>query len=111
MDHVVGFKLGHPDSTGADILDLRDLLRGEHAASGGEALSHFIQIETVGSDTQLHISTRGYFDGPASKPQWNDPTIVLDGVDLRGGLGLAPSASSADVINKLIVQGQLYVDP
>lgn len=110
MDHVVGFKLGHPDSSGADILDLRDLLRGEHAASGGEALSHFIQIETVGSDTQLHISTRGYFDGPASKPQWNDPTIVLDGVDLRGGLGLAPSASSADVINKLIAQGQLYVD-
>lgn len=111
MDHVVGFKLGHPDSTGADILDLRDLLRDEHAASGGEGLSHFIQMETVGSGTQLHISTRGYFDSPASKPQWNDPTIILDGVDLRGGLGLAASASSAEVINQLIAQGQLYVDP
>lgn len=111
VDHVVGFKLGKPDLTGADILDLRDLLRGEHIASGGEGLSHFIQIETDAAGTQLHISTRGRYDSPASKPQWYDPTIVLDGVDLRGDLGLSASASSADVINKLIAQGQLYLDP
>ncbi|MCC7545890.1 MAG: type I secretion C-terminal target domain-containing protein, partial [Aquabacterium sp.] len=90
---------------------LRDLLRGEHIASGGEGLSHFIQIETDAAGTQLHISTRGRYDSPASKPQWYDPTIVLDGVDLRGDLGLSASASSADVINKLIAQGQLYLDP
>lgn len=111
VDHVVGFKLGKPDLTGADILDLRDLLRGEHLASGGEGLSHFIQIETDAAGTQLHISTRGRYDSPASQPQWHDPTIVLDGVDLRGDLGLSASASSAEVINKLIAQGQLYLDP
>lgn len=111
IDHVVGFKLGQPSKTGADVLDLRDLLQGEHAGSGGQGLSHFIQISSDSTGSQLHISTTGRFDAPTSQPKWNDPTIVIDGVDLRAGLGLAAGASSADVINKLIAQGQLYVDP
>ena len=111
IDHVVGFKLGQPSKTGADVLDLRDLLQGEHAGTGGEGLSHFIQISSDSTGSQLHISTMGRFDTPTSQPKWNDPTIGIDGVDLRAGLGLAAGASSADVINKLLAQGQLYVDP
>lgn len=110
VDHVKGFQLGLPSQTGADVLDLRDLLQGEHAGSGGAGLSHFLVVDSSASGSTIHVSTAGQFDGVAVTPHLQDHAIVLDGVDLRGGLGLSADASSAAVINQLLAQGQLYVD-
>lgn len=111
VDHVKGFEFGEPRLAGGDVLDLRDLLQGEHAAAGGDALSHFIEVDSNAAGTTLHISSGGHFyDGvPAAAIQ--DHAIVLDGVDLRAGLGLTADTSSAVLLNHLLAQGQLRVDP
>lgn len=112
LDEVRGFELVSPRFQGGDVLDLRDLLQGEHAAGGGEALSRFISVETLPTmSTVLNISTGGHFDGSLSQSDWQDHSILMHGIDLRAGLGLAASASSADVINALLKQGNLLVDP
>ncbi|HET8869017.1 MAG TPA: type I secretion C-terminal target domain-containing protein, partial [Aquabacterium sp.] len=87
VDRVEGFQLGDPSHTGGDVLDLRDLLQGEHAAAGSDALAHFIAIDSNASGSTLHISTTGLFDGAASVASVQNHTIILDGVDLHSGMG------------------------
>lgn len=112
VDMVKGFELGSPRFQGADVLDLRDLLQGEHAAGGGDALSHYLAVETLPTmSTVLHISSTGRFDGEHPQPELQDHAIILSGVNLRAGLGLGASASSSEVINALLKQGNLLVDP
>ncbi|MGH1472631.1 MAG: VCBS domain-containing protein, partial [Cellvibrionaceae bacterium] len=88
-----------PTSGGGDALDLRDLLIGESEAT----ISDFLFVETSGADTVIHVSSDGGFDGGYDSGA-EDQTIVIEGVDLLGGLD--QSALIAD----LITNGKLIID-
>ena len=84
--------------SGGDVIDLRDLLVGEHSSSG--SLDHYLHFEKSGSDTVIHVSSQGGFVGGFNAGA-EDQRIVLTGVDLtNGGLLLTDSAIVADLMNK-----------
>ena len=98
-------------SAGGDVLDLRDLLCGEHTTGGTGNLSQFLDFDTTSNpgSTVVHISTTGGFTtGYDAKAE--DQTIVLQNVNLRGDLGLGASASDNQVIAELMTRGKLLVD-
>jgi hypothetical protein len=100
------------------LLDLRDLLQGELAGSQGTVgnLGHYLDFSVTGSGAQasttLQISSHGGFDPAvgASGTGVVDKTIVLDGVDLRGSLGLDAHAANQQIIESLLQHGKLVVD-
>src|SRR5690606_26003418 len=67
--------------TGADKLDLRDLLQGETT----DKLDHYLHFEKSGNDTIVHISSNGGFSGGYTAGN-EDQTITLQNVDLIGTL-------------------------
>ena len=90
-----------------DVLDLRDLLSGEHDGSISgtpDNLTNYLHFDKVGSDTVVSISTQGEFTAglDASKV---DQTITLAGVDL-----LAGSTDQQAIINDLMTNQILKVD-
>ncbi|RRS04077.1 tandem-95 repeat protein [Aquabacterium soli] len=98
-------------SAGGDVLDLRDLLSGEHTVGGTGNLSQFLDFDTTSQpgSTVVHVSTTGGFTaGYDAKAE--DQTIVLQNVNLRGDLGLGASASDNQVIAELMTRGKLLVD-
>ena len=98
-------------SAGGDVLDLRDLLSGEHTVGGTGNLSQFLDFDTTSQpgSTVVHVSTTGGFTtGYDAKAE--DQTIVLKDVNLRGDLGLGASASDNQVIAELMTRGKLLVD-
>ncbi|MBC7405482.1 MAG: type I secretion C-terminal target domain-containing protein [Cytophaga sp.] len=104
---------------GGDVLDLRDLLQGEHTSSGNTAnaaasveisnLLNYIDVQIVGSNTVLHISKNGGFSGGVFSAGAEDQTIIIEGVNLY-------TAVTAGVVNEtlllqtLIKNGSLIVD-
>ena len=91
-------------TVGSDKLDLRDLLVGEIANPALQNLESFLHFEKSGSDTILHISSGGNFSGGFTATQ-EDQTIVLQNVDLIGGL-----TTDQLVIQDLINKGKLITD-
>jgi T1SS-143 domain-containing protein len=87
-------------ASGGDVLDLRDLLVGEHPAD----LANYLHFENAGSDTTISISSTGGFSGGYTSTAV-DQVVTLQNVDLVGGFG-----SDADVINDLITRGKLLTD-
>jgi len=79
-----------------DVLDLRDLLQGEHTGT----LSQFLEFKKQGSDTVINVSTNGDLQNNVNQK------IVLENVDLTNNGAL----SSAQVINDLLSKGKLIVD-
>ncbi|EHR71077.1 VCBS repeat-containing protein [Burkholderiales bacterium JOSHI_001] len=92
-------------ATGGDVLDLRDLLQGETAAT----LQNYLDFETTASGTTLHVSSTGGFAGGNFSFGAQDLAIHLD-TNLRSDLGLQASASDNLVINELLRRGSLTVD-
>ncbi|NMG67743.1 retention module-containing protein [Azoarcus indigens] len=96
VDRVLDF------DTSSDKLDLHDLLQGE-SASGGN-LGSFLFVEHQGADTVIHVSTQGGFTSGYDAGK-EDQTIVLQGVDLVGGL-----SSQAQILQNLVDHGKLITD-
>jgi len=91
-------------SSGADMLDLRDLLVGENHASGIGNLADFLHFEKAGADTVVHVSSTGEFSAGFNAA--NDvQTITLLNVDL-----LTSFASDQAVIQDLLTKNKLTVD-
>jgi Ca2+-binding RTX toxin-like protein len=92
-------------SAGGDVLDLRDLLTGETTAT----IANFLDISVASGNTTIKISPAGGFTGGnVNNTETHD--IVLQGVDIRAGLGLAGTATEAQIITKLIADGKLLID-
>ncbi|QSI78358.1 VCBS domain-containing protein [Niveibacterium microcysteis] len=108
---------------GGDVLDLRDLLQGEHTSSGntGNAASaveisnllNYIDVEVTGSGatlaTVLHISKSGGFTGGTFSAGAEDQTIVLQGVNLYTATSVTAGDEST-LLKTLIKNGTLIVD-
>ncbi|WP_172203783.1 S-layer family protein, partial [Niveibacterium sp. COAC-50] len=108
---------------GGDVLDLRDLLQGEHTSSGntGNAASaveisnllNYIDVEVTGSGatlaTVLHISKSGGFTGGTFNAGAEDQTIVLQGVNLYTATSVTAGDEST-LLKTLIKNGTLIVD-
>jgi large repetitive protein len=97
-------------AAGGDVLDLRDLLQGESAQpNGSNNLLNYLHIEQSGGNTLIQVSANGGFSSGFNAGA-TDQTIVLQGVDVRASLGLAGTATDAQVIAALINQGKLITD-
>ena len=102
-----------------DVLDLRDLLRGEHTSSGDigtqapgveiSNLLNFIDVEVSGNDTIMHISKNGGFNNGTFNSGAEDQRIVLQGVNLYSTVGVA-AGNETLLLQTLIKNGTLIVD-
>ncbi|TXH53829.1 MAG: tandem-95 repeat protein, partial [Burkholderiaceae bacterium] len=103
VDTIADFNTAAP-SAGGDVLDLRDLLSGEHGAGAGN-LSNFIHFSTDGTSTTIQISTTGAFSG-SNYGTATDQTIVLQNVNLfTGGL-----TTDQQILQDLLTKAKLVVD-
>ena len=59
--HISGFS----NTSGGDVLDLRDLLAGSGVAADGSNLSDFVQVANSGSDTAVYVDADGTGAGAA----------------------------------------------
>jgi Ca2+-binding RTX toxin-like protein len=91
-------------TTASDRLDLRDLLQGEAASGAGANLEDYLHFEYSGGNTTVHVSSSGGFAGGYA-PGAEDQTILLQGVDLIGGL-----STDQQVIQDLLNKGKLITD-
>ncbi len=100
-------------SVGTDVLDLRDLLVGETKSGGGAAgtnLMDYLHFEVSGGNTIVHVSSTGAYGSGGFAAAKDDQTIQLSGVNLPTALGLAASATDAQIIQDLITKGKLITD-
>lgn len=110
VDRISDFDLAAP-SSGGDALDLRDLLQGEVLTRGGSHnLDQYLDFQVVGGNTEIRISSSGGFAGGSYVAGAEDQRIVLEGVDLIAGLGLAPGATDGQILQELLNRGKLVVD-
>ncbi|PAU79532.1 DUF5801 repeats-in-toxin domain-containing protein, partial [Halomonas salipaludis] len=86
---------------GQNTLDIADLLQDESEATIGQ----FVFAEQEGSDTVLYISSDGSLAGSKENA---DQTIRLEGKSFSD-FGASPG-DSADLIAKMIENGQLHID-
>ncbi|MCX7186992.1 MAG: DUF5801 domain-containing protein [Methylophilales bacterium] len=104
-DHITDFTVSQ-----GDALDLRDLLQGEHigAHTGATDIAKFLQFGTDGTHLVLKI------DHDGGSPFQPTQTVIFDNfantAALAGALGLTGSPSEADIIQKMIANGNLKVD-
>jgi Ca2+-binding RTX toxin-like protein len=105
VDTIKDFGLAAP-SAGGDVLDLRDLLQGEHT----NTLQNYIEFDTSGANTIIKISPTGAFTNGVATNAAETERIVLEGVNIRTGLGLSNTATDTQVINKMLEQGKLLAD-
>ncbi|MCX9158578.1 Ig-like domain-containing protein, partial [Niveibacterium sp. 24ML] len=110
---------------GGDVLDLRDLLQGEHSSSGVNSVStgistveisnllNYIDIKVTGEgatlQTELHISKAGGFTDGNFSAGAEDQTIILKGVDLYAATSVTPG-NETDLLKTLIKKGTLLID-
>ncbi|MBL0731034.1 immunoglobulin-like domain-containing protein [Piscinibacter sp. HJYY11] len=105
-DLITDFNAALP-SAGGDVLDLRDLLQGEMAASGGPGnLGNYLHFSVTGGNTVIQISSSGGFSTGFSASK-TDQTITLQGVDLTGNGALT---TDQQIIQDLLSKSKLLVD-
>jgi Ca2+-binding RTX toxin-like protein len=109
IDTIKDFDVAAP-AAGGDVLDLRDLLQGESTVGGVGNLANYLNFETSGASTVIRVSTTGGFANGSYASGADHQQIVLEGVNLRSGLGLDANASGAQIIGKLLESGKLLVD-
>lgn len=101
VDRITDFKANPVgSSTDASILNLSDLLSGEHL--NADSLDNYLNISKTGSDTTIKIDPNGT-DPVGHATQ----TIILQGVDLTA---LFSTTSSHDIVNHLIANGNIITD-
>jgi len=121
VDTIHGFD-GASRTAGGDVLDLRDLLSGEHASASngqvdiGNLLTHLdFDTQSQPGSTVIHVSATGSFSADATGNSHSDgcanqQQIVLAGVDIRSSLGLDAQANDHQIIAELMQRGKLLVD-
>ena len=129
IDRITDFNYGNGYSNvdngsgvatgGGDVLDLRDLLQGEHSTSSNtgsgvssvviDNLLNFIDIDVAGSDTTLRISKSGGFTGGTYASGAEDQRIVIEGVNLYTATGVS-AGNEALLLQTLIKNGTLVID-
>ncbi|MBT9609201.1 MAG: tandem-95 repeat protein, partial [Aquabacterium sp.] len=121
VDTIHGFD-GSARTAGGDVLDLRDLLSGEHASTAngqvdvGNLLNHLdFDTQSQPGSTVIHISANGQFSADTSGNSHSagcadQQQIVLSGVDIRSSLGLDAQANDHQIIAELMQRGKLLVD-
>jgi len=99
-----------------DVLDLRDLLVGEHSSSvviGGTPvvgnLLDYIDVSVSGGNTTLRISSTGGFTGGTYVAAAEDQRIVLSGVDLYAASGVT-AGNEGELLRRMLSNGTLVVD-
>jgi T1SS-143 domain-containing protein len=101
-------------TAGGDVLDLRDLLSSENTTGGAGNLQNFLDFNVTTtngvSSTTIRISPTGGFTNGTYSATADTHEIVLQGVDIRAGLGLAGTATDNQIITKMIQDGKLLVD-
>jgi Ca2+-binding RTX toxin-like protein len=102
VDRIEAFDLA-PHAAGGDVLDLRDLLQGEHTEGGTGNLTQYLHFDTSGTDTLIQISVNGDLAAITQE-------IVLEGVNLRAGFGLDAGAGDGLVIARMLADQKLWVD-
>jgi len=104
VDTIQNFD-GATAAAGGDVIDLRDLLQGEHhdAATVGN-LQNYLHFETSGGNTTIQISSTGGFVNGYNTGAV-DQTIVLQGVNLLAGM-----TTDQQVIQDLLNKGKLVTD-
>jgi Ca2+-binding RTX toxin-like protein len=110
IDRISDFSL-EPVAAGGDALDLRDLLQGSFntLASPGN-LQSYLDFSVAGGNTEIRISSTGGFTDGTYSAAAEDQRIVLEGVDLVAGLGLAAGASDNQILQELLNRGKLIAD-
>jgi Ca2+-binding RTX toxin-like protein len=93
-DKITDFTAG----AGGDVLDLADLLTGEHATTA--SLNNYLSFAKVGSDTVLTIDLDGAGAGTVHQ------VITLQGVDLTAGNTL----TNTQIIQSLLGEHNLKTD-
>ncbi|MFC3531085.1 type I secretion C-terminal target domain-containing protein, partial [Vogesella facilis] len=76
IDTIKDFQTG----AGGDVLDLKDLLRGENSGN----LTNYLHFTSDGTNTVVQVSSAGQFNG-SNYDATADQRIVLEGVNLTGG--------------------------
>jgi Ca2+-binding RTX toxin-like protein len=123
VDHVTDFNYGGGYSnvslSGGDVLDLRELLVGEHTSSGNSGsaatdvaisnLLNYIDININGANTEIRISSTGGFAGGTYSAAAEDQRIVLDNVNLYTAVGTT-SGNESLLLQTLIRNGTLLLD-
>ncbi|WP_296511284.1 VCBS domain-containing protein, partial [Rhodoferax sp.] len=123
VDHVTDFNYGGGYSnvslSGGDVLDLRELLVGEHTSSGNSGgaatdvaisnLLNYIDINVNGTNTEIRISSTGGFAGGTYSAAAEDQRIILDNVNLYTAVGTT-SGNEALLLQTLIRNGTLLLD-
>jgi Ca2+-binding RTX toxin-like protein len=102
---------------GGDVLDLRDLLQGEHTSSGVtnpvtasveiSDLTKFIHVEISGSNTILHINSSGGFTAGSNTGE--DQTITLNNVNLYTATAIT-AGDDTNLLKMLVKMGTLRID-
>jgi hypothetical protein len=104
IDTITDFSIAQ-----GDVLDLRDLLQGANRTPA--TLENYLDISFSGGNTVIHVSSTGGFTNGVYTPTAEDQEIVLQGVDLRSQLNLAPGASETQLLQELLFQGKLLTEP
>jgi Ca2+-binding RTX toxin-like protein len=107
-----------PVSASGDVLDLRDLLVGEHTGTSTATapngtvgnLQNFLDFNVTGGNTEIRVSSGGQFANGTYAAGSEDQRIVLQGVDIRSSLSLAATATDAQIIQELLNRGKLIAD-
>ncbi len=103
VDVITDFK-NTPVGSGGDVVNLKELLSGEHSLVGSGSLDGYLNFSQTGANTTLAIDTTGSgnFSSPAQ-------TIVFQNVDLTHTSGGA-LLTNAQVVDSLLQGGNLIVD-
>ena len=110
-DVITDFNVATP-AAGGDVLNVKDLLIGEHTVGGAGNLQAYLDFDTTttAGTTIIRISSTGGFTGGTYNAAAEDQRITLTGTDLRAGLGLAGTATDNQVLQELLNRGKLVVD-
>ena len=105
VDTIINFNTASKAS-GGDVLDLRDLLQGEHATGSSANLTNYLHFTTTTSggvtSTVVHVSETGTV-GSSETQQ-----IVLQGVDLTHSGGA--TLTDTQIIQNLLTNNKLITD-
>ena len=103
LDTVMDFNVAQKD-----VLDLRDLLQGEHSSSGTNNLTKYLQFGVESGKLVLSVDHDGGDTFAA------DQKIVLNNfaskADLATALGISTTSDDSTIINKMITEGHLKTD-
>ncbi len=129
IDRVTDFRLSNGYSNidngsgaprgGGDVLDLRDLLVGEHTSTRSfdgtdfdveiSNLLNYVYVIATSTGTEFRISSKGRFTADDYIAGAEDQRIVLDGVDLFAATGIDENNETL-LLQALIKSGTILVD-